>query len=142
MAGADGKNDQLSFVKVLKVNLARNIFWQAFGWEMVSCLFSSHPNVRENALRRLSHDITGALLTQSMSEGDERHSDDSDRYCDVFSRPGPAASRGLCACRRTVGRWCSNRCQESMAACQPTTSLLFDKSEQSAHTVNTGIASM
>nr|CAB3263621.1 mitogen-activated protein kinase kinase kinase 1-like [Phallusia mammillata] len=54
---------------------------QSFGWEMVSCLFSTHPNIRENALRRLSHDITGALLTNSQSstnEHDERHSDDSD----------------------------------------------------------------
>uniref|UniRef100_H2YSR2 Mitogen-activated protein kinase kinase kinase 1 n=1 Tax=Ciona savignyi TaxID=51511 RepID=H2YSR2_CIOSA len=54
---------------------------QAFGWEMVSCLFSSHPNVRENALRRLSHDITGALLTniQLTDPNDDHTSDDSDR---------------------------------------------------------------
>uniref|UniRef100_H2YSR3 Mitogen-activated protein kinase kinase kinase 1 n=1 Tax=Ciona savignyi TaxID=51511 RepID=H2YSR3_CIOSA len=53
---------------------------QAFGWEMVSCLFSSHPNVRENALRRLSHDITGALLTniQLTDPNDDHTSDDSD----------------------------------------------------------------
>ncbi|XP_076821673.1 mitogen-activated protein kinase kinase kinase 1-like isoform X2 [Clavelina lepadiformis] len=53
---------------------------QSFGWEMVSYLFSSHPNVRENALRRLSHDITGALLTNSQLEegNDDRNSDDSE----------------------------------------------------------------
>lgn len=30
--------------------------------ELVSCLFSRNWNVREMALRRLSHDVSGALL--------------------------------------------------------------------------------
>ncbi|XP_061474214.1 mitogen-activated protein kinase kinase kinase 1 isoform X1 [Rhineura floridana] len=35
---------------------------QVFGMELVGCLFSRNWNVRENALRRLSHDVSGALL--------------------------------------------------------------------------------
>ncbi|GCB64220.1 hypothetical protein scyTo_0011722 [Scyliorhinus torazame] len=35
---------------------------QVFGMELVSCLFSRNWNVREMALRRLSHDVSGALL--------------------------------------------------------------------------------
>nr|Q62925.1 RecName: Full=Mitogen-activated protein kinase kinase kinase 1; AltName: Full=MAPK/ERK kinase kinase 1; Short=MEK kinase 1; Short=MEKK 1 [Rattus norvegicus]AAC52596.1 MAP kinase kinase kinase 1 [Rattus norvegicus] len=35
---------------------------QAFGMELVGCLFSRNWNVREMALRRLSHDVSGALL--------------------------------------------------------------------------------
>uniref|UniRef100_A0A4W3K5J6 Mitogen-activated protein kinase kinase kinase 1 n=1 Tax=Callorhinchus milii TaxID=7868 RepID=A0A4W3K5J6_CALMI len=35
---------------------------QIFGMELVSCLFSRNWNVREMALRRLSHDVSGALL--------------------------------------------------------------------------------
>ncbi|XP_068846606.1 mitogen-activated protein kinase kinase kinase 1 [Capricornis sumatraensis] len=35
---------------------------QVFGMELVGCLFSRNWNVREMALRRLSHDVSGALL--------------------------------------------------------------------------------
>ncbi|KAE8636292.1 hypothetical protein XENTR_v10002926 [Xenopus tropicalis] len=35
---------------------------QVFGMELVSCLFSRNWNIREMALRRLSHDVSGALL--------------------------------------------------------------------------------
>ncbi|KAG8456604.1 hypothetical protein GDO86_002399 [Hymenochirus boettgeri] len=35
---------------------------QVFGVELVSCLFSRNWNIREMALRRLSHDVSGALL--------------------------------------------------------------------------------
>ncbi|XP_069780518.1 mitogen-activated protein kinase kinase kinase 1 isoform X2 [Narcine bancroftii] len=35
---------------------------RVFGMELVSCLFSRNWNVREMALRRLSHDVSGALL--------------------------------------------------------------------------------
>ncbi|XP_075921133.1 mitogen-activated protein kinase kinase kinase 1-like isoform X2 [Petromyzon marinus] len=35
---------------------------QVFGVELVSCLFSRHWNIREMAMRRLSHDVTGSLL--------------------------------------------------------------------------------
>ncbi|KAM7148293.1 mitogen-activated protein kinase kinase kinase 1 isoform 1-T1 [Molossus nigricans] len=35
---------------------------QVFGTELVSCLFSRNWTVREMALRRLSHDVSGALL--------------------------------------------------------------------------------
>lgn len=33
-----------------------------FGIELVGCLFSRNWNIREMALRRLSHDVSGALL--------------------------------------------------------------------------------
>lgn len=36
--------------------------WQVFGMELVGCLFSRNWNIREMALRRLSHDVSGALL--------------------------------------------------------------------------------
>ncbi|XP_061116292.1 mitogen-activated protein kinase kinase kinase 1-like [Conger conger] len=36
-----------------------------FGMELVGCLFSRNWNVREMALRRLSHDVSGALLLAS-----------------------------------------------------------------------------
>ncbi|XP_072848840.2 mitogen-activated protein kinase kinase kinase 1 isoform X1 [Pogona vitticeps] len=35
---------------------------QVFGMELVGCLFSRNWNIREMALRRLSHDVSGALL--------------------------------------------------------------------------------
>ncbi|KAG8598963.1 hypothetical protein GDO81_002820 [Engystomops pustulosus] len=35
---------------------------QVFGLELVGCLFSRNWNIREMALRRLSHDVSGALL--------------------------------------------------------------------------------
>ncbi|KAJ1209853.1 hypothetical protein NDU88_005225 [Pleurodeles waltl] len=35
---------------------------QGFGMELVGCLFSRNWNIREMALRRLSHDVSGALL--------------------------------------------------------------------------------
>ncbi|XP_053155284.1 mitogen-activated protein kinase kinase kinase 1 isoform X2 [Hemicordylus capensis] len=35
---------------------------QVFGIELVGCLFSRNWNIREMALRRLSHDVSGALL--------------------------------------------------------------------------------
>lgn len=35
---------------------------QVFGTELVGCLFSRNWNIREMALRRLSHDVSGALL--------------------------------------------------------------------------------
>nr|XP_060490099.1 mitogen-activated protein kinase kinase kinase 1 [Panthera onca] len=35
---------------------------KVFGMELVGCLFSRNWNVREMALRRLSHDVSGALL--------------------------------------------------------------------------------
>lgn len=35
---------------------------QVFGFELVGCLFSRNWNIREMALRRLSHDVSGALL--------------------------------------------------------------------------------
>ncbi|KAM8793321.1 mitogen-activated protein kinase kinase kinase 1-like [Eudromia elegans] len=35
---------------------------QIFGMELVGCLFSRNWNIREMALRRLSHDVSGALL--------------------------------------------------------------------------------
>ncbi|KAM9251404.1 mitogen-activated protein kinase kinase kinase 1-like [Cariama cristata] len=35
---------------------------QVFGIELVGCLFSQNWNIREMALRRLSHDVSGALL--------------------------------------------------------------------------------
>ncbi|XP_055648946.1 mitogen-activated protein kinase kinase kinase 1-like [Falco peregrinus] len=35
---------------------------QVFGMELVGCLFSHNWNIREMALRRLSHDVSGALL--------------------------------------------------------------------------------
>ena len=35
---------------------------KVFGIELVGCLFSRNWNIREMALRRLSHDVSGALL--------------------------------------------------------------------------------
>ncbi|XP_035235474.1 mitogen-activated protein kinase kinase kinase 1-like [Anguilla anguilla] len=38
---------------------------RVFGMELVGCLFSRNWNIREMALRRLSHDVSGALLLAS-----------------------------------------------------------------------------
>ncbi|XP_037403394.1 mitogen-activated protein kinase kinase kinase 1 isoform X2 [Pygocentrus nattereri] len=46
---------------------------KVFGMELVGCLFSRNWNIREMALRRLSHDVSGALLLangeRSMASG-------------------------------------------------------------------------
>lgn len=42
--------------------LSLSSFVQVFGLELVGCLFSRNWNIREMALRRLSHDVSGALL--------------------------------------------------------------------------------
>uniref|UniRef100_A0A8C3JAP8 Mitogen-activated protein kinase kinase kinase 1 n=1 Tax=Calidris pygmaea TaxID=425635 RepID=A0A8C3JAP8_9CHAR len=60
---------QLVFLNMLK-HLLQEILtpvvllfpWQVFGMELVGCLFSRNWNIREMALRRLSHDVSGALL--------------------------------------------------------------------------------
>uniref|UniRef100_S4RDF5 Mitogen-activated protein kinase kinase kinase 1 n=1 Tax=Petromyzon marinus TaxID=7757 RepID=S4RDF5_PETMA len=61
----DGDATQLNFrvqpIPVAYRELAQP--WiQVFGMELVSCLFSRNWNVREMALRRLWHDVSGALL--------------------------------------------------------------------------------
>ncbi|KAJ8371601.1 hypothetical protein AAFF_G00306870 [Aldrovandia affinis] len=43
---------------------------KVFGIELVGCLFSRNWNIREMALRRLSHDVSGALLLASGERSD------------------------------------------------------------------------
>uniref|UniRef100_A0A8C1VSE7 Mitogen-activated protein kinase kinase kinase 1 n=1 Tax=Cyprinus carpio TaxID=7962 RepID=A0A8C1VSE7_CYPCA len=42
---------------------------KVFGLELVGCLFSRNWNIREMALRRLSHDVSGALLLAGAGAG-------------------------------------------------------------------------
>lgn len=52
----------LTDVNMLFMVLCVHAHSQVFGLELVGCLFSRNWNIREMALRRLSHDVSGALL--------------------------------------------------------------------------------
>ncbi|XP_043544964.1 mitogen-activated protein kinase kinase kinase 1 isoform X1 [Chiloscyllium plagiosum] len=62
---------------------------QVFGMELVSCLFSRNWNVREMALRRLSHDVSGALL---LANGEIRTGSSSSNGSDTGSSSLPGAN--------------------------------------------------
>ncbi|XP_039266374.2 mitogen-activated protein kinase kinase kinase 1-like [Styela clava] len=86
---------------------------RAFGWELVSCLFSAHPNIRENGLRRLSHDITGALLTSQPADIPDDNSEDSDRSSPRGATADPESSAlslnsSLSACCSILAMVCAD----------------------------------
>ncbi|GCC26712.1 mitogen-activated protein kinase kinase kinase 1 [Chiloscyllium punctatum] len=62
---------------------------QVFGMELVSCLFSRNWNVREMALRRLSHDVSGALL---LANGEIRTGSSCSSGSDTGSSSLPGAN--------------------------------------------------
>uniref|UniRef100_UPI00398ED3D5 mitogen-activated protein kinase kinase kinase 1 isoform X1 n=2 Tax=Pristiophorus japonicus TaxID=55135 RepID=UPI00398ED3D5 len=68
---------------------------QVFGMELVSCLFSRNWNVREMALRRLSHDVSGALL---LANGEIRTGSSS---CSNGSNTGSSSLTGASGSSQT-----------------------------------------
>ncbi|KAM3874336.1 mitogen-activated protein kinase kinase kinase 1 [Diretmus argenteus] len=64
---------------------------KVFGMELVGCLFSRNWNIREMALRRLSHDVSGALLLAN-----------GERSCPGAGL-GAAAARGGASCSNVTG---------------------------------------
>ncbi|XP_029432772.1 mitogen-activated protein kinase kinase kinase 1 isoform X2 [Rhinatrema bivittatum] len=62
---------------------------QVFGTELVGCLFSRNWNIREMALRRLSHDVSGALL---LANGESTGSSGSSGGSSTSAGAVPAAS--------------------------------------------------
>lgn len=52
----------IAVVLIFIITGAHGLSCQVFGIELVGCLFSRNWNIREMALRRLSHDVSGALL--------------------------------------------------------------------------------
>lgn len=55
-------SESVRLVRALHTEVTERAWLQVFGMELVGCLFSRNWNVREMALRRLSHDVSGALL--------------------------------------------------------------------------------
>ncbi|XP_070267821.1 mitogen-activated protein kinase kinase kinase 1 isoform X1 [Myotis yumanensis] len=82
---------------------------QVFGTELVGCLFSRNWNVREMALRRLSHDVSGALLlAHGESTGHSGGGGRSSPGAGASSAPSPPAGDVVGACCSVLSMVCAD----------------------------------
>ncbi|XP_053887993.1 mitogen-activated protein kinase kinase kinase 1 isoform X1 [Malaclemys terrapin pileata] len=69
---------------------------QVFGMELVGCLFSRNWNIREMALRRLSHDVSGALLlANGESTGNSGSSNGNNTSAGVLGAASGSSQTGI-----------------------------------------------